>query len=78
MLRIVPQKMYEELKHIKSNFPTYAALKNHVRSLVVEKLETTANRPSLQHIEPEEREARGQASQQRPIARARDLSCDAS
>ena len=37
LLKILPQSLYNELRHIKGNFPTYAALKSHVRVMVAER-----------------------------------------
>ena len=40
LLKIAPQRIYDELRHIKANFPTYVSLKNHIRTLVVDLRDT--------------------------------------
>ena len=37
LLKILPLKLFDELKHVKHHFPTYSSLKSHVRTLVVER-----------------------------------------
>ena len=54
LLRLCPPKLYEELKHIKANFPTYASLKSHIRTLVVDR--EHKGKPGLNSLE-EQREA---------------------